>query len=630
MLVNRKKCYILSFLLLTLVVNAKDDHTDQLDCINELIYQSRKFLYNDIDRTIELLARADSLTPTNSSPKLTAKVANEFAFAYYVKGSYNNSLKYYLIAHENYSLAKDHTGLAKTLIGRGLVLQGIDHHQEAITLFHEAIKKYHEANESSFAAPAYLNIAISKLEQKEFEIARKNLNKALDLAKKSNQTNILHLGWNKLAELYFCEGNFDEALRLYFKVLKNKDIPNNWEKSFAHAGLAQTYGKLEKYSKALLHGHKALEFALQTESLWDLERNTKILSNIYEAIGNHEEALVLLKKNQGYRDSLYNQKKLRQINLLQLENRKNENLRLNAEKKNVEQKLLLNRAGLSILLIALIILLMFFKLYKKNINQRLSLNAELENKNSVITRKNKLITKRNKELNKANDIKNQMFAILSHDLKTPLNSLQQLTTLLRTEKFEAEEKNKFLIEMELQVKETTKLLNNLLIWSNSQMNGLKTKIKKTAFVKKVEEAIEVHTLNAKNKNIKLKHEKPNTPLFILVDEDQLSIILNNLLSNAIKYTIIGGEIKLSYKIEPNSIKLTILDEGMGVSELKIREIFSSKSQITSQPGTYLELGTGIGLSLVKQFLKNNNATLDIKTYPSKGSAFSISFLPIKF
>lgn len=121
-------------------------------------------------------------------------------------------------------------------------------------------------------------------------------------------------------------------------------------------------------------------------------------------------------------------------------------------------------------------------------------------------------------------------------------------------------------------------------------------------------------------NISLDLEIDN----IYADQNMLSIILRNLITNAIKYSIVGGDIIVSArKVKKHSI-ISVTDFGIGMDNQRLQRLFKSDF-IESKKGTKGEKGTGIGLSLCKEFVEKHGGSIKVESEINKGSVFTISF-----
>jgi len=601
-------------------------HPNPGDSVSYYLDQAQNYVYDDFTRAILFLNKADSLAEISGNTDEQSRVAHSYGLAYYVKGDYGPSLQYFLKASDLYRKQGNIVGMAKGLIGQGLIQQGIDRHSEAIHLFREAIEAYKDAGQYAGSNPAYLDIAISEIELKEYGNARKNLERAISLSREVGRKDVEHMSLNKLGELSYLEGDAETSVAYHNMVLFDNTEPTSWEKSFAHAGLAQALGKQKNFGLAREHGLIAMDYAEKTHSLWDLERNSKILAEVYFEMDSVDKAYEYLKLNQEYKDSLYSQEKLREVNLMQLESKESENRRLLAEKEAAERRLFINHVITFLLVLLTLFLILLLILFQRKKKQEKIFHKELEEKNRTILEQNQLITDRNTELDNINRSKDRFFSILSHDLKSPIGSIQQLLEMMKSGDFTPEEQSELLDEMLKQISGTSFMLHNLLFWAGSQLEGNKGKPKDIELSAEVEKVLRAHYWPAKQKNISIIHQVLPGMDKIRADRDQLSVILHNLISNAIKFTVEGKTIHISYEDKGLFLQLSVKDEGIGMSQEKINEIKSMGVRMLPEKGTKMETGTGLGLLLVKEFLRSNQAQLDVVSTSGKGSEFLVSFL----
>ena len=595
------------------------------DSVDRYLSQAREVIYDDLQASLPFLKKADELAKASEDLDLQAEVDHLYAVLYYVKGDYELSLKYYTSASEKFRNTGNKTGIAKCLVGEGLIQQGIDRHPEAIRLFGMAIKAYKDAGRLADANPAYFNIAISEIETGNLEPAKSHLQKAITLSRQAKRTGVEHMALNRLAEIAFLKGEFEKSAELYHQVLEHPERANGWEKSYSHAGLARLHQAQKNYDPALQHALLAYDFSKTTGSFFDLERNTSILYDLYKHLHNPELALKFLEENRQYRDSLYDQKKLREINLLQLGNREAENRRLRETGDQAQRELFYVRSLTAGMVVLAGVLFFLVFVYRRNILERINFNLELEEKNKTISSQNKVMIERNSRLTELNSTKDRLFSILSHDLRSPVGSIQQLLEMIKSGEFSEEERTNLLDEMLLQVSGTSLMLHNLLHWANSQMEGYNSNLEKVFLPHVVQNVLMAHHSAIRTKNIQLNHDIPDDLSTIIADGGQLSIVLHNLITNAVKFTREGNRISISYEEQEERLLVRILDGGMGISHEKIEEIRSFDGRLTSEIGTKMETGTGLGLLLVKQFLPLNNAVLEINSYPGEGAEFIIAF-----
>lgn len=136
---------------------------------------------------------------------------------------------------------------------------------------------------------------------------------------------------------------------------------------------------------------------------------------------------------------------------------------------------------------------------------------------------------------------------------------------------------------------------------------------------------------ANRKNVRLHFLPGMQVLDMDFDPEKLEDILANLLSNAIKFTPPGGDVYLTVDIvakneEGQQLRVQVRDTGIGIPEDKLQFIFERFFQV-DDPNAPVEAGSGIGLTLVKEYVKLLGGTVEVQSRPGKGSEFSL-YLPI--
>src|SRR5690606_11000901 len=234
-----------------------------------------------------------------------------------------------------------------------------------------------------------------------------------------------------------------------------------------------------------------------------------------------------------------------------------------------------------------------------------------------------LITK----LKELNESKDRLFSLISHDLRSPFNSLLGFSEILTTE-YETltnDEIKEYLNVIYESSKNLFSMTNNMLQFSRFQMGKFDFKPVELSLKKVIAGNINMLKGNAIKKQQILNIEIDSAPE-VFADEDMLNSVIQNLLSNAIKFTNKGGEIKIQTRLiyEGNvatQVELRVEDSGVGIAEDQMDKIF--KEHMHSTPGTEKEYGTGLGLLLVKEFVEINGGTISVKSKPGKGTTFSV-------
>ncbi|OYT17748.1 MAG: hypothetical protein B7C24_01095 [Bacteroidetes bacterium 4572_77] len=168
------------------------------------------------------------------------------------------------------------------------------------------------------------------------------------------------------------------------------------------------------------------------------------------------------------------------------------------------------------------------------------------------------------------------------------------------------------------------LLDNLLVWANTQTDGISFEPQKLDLKKTVKKLISLNEYNAVSKNIKLSYSI-SKEISIYADLNMLNIILRNLISNAIKFTNSNGLIIVNAEQENNKVIISVSDTGVGIKKSRLQKIFDISVK-TSTIGTANEKGTGLGLLLCKEFVEKHGGKIWVESEIEKGSKFTFSML----
>lgn len=597
--------------------------------INVLLERADRLKYEDNKLGVRLVKEAEQLALKQNNERKLGEVFTAYGTLHYVNGSYDVSLQMHLKAlkiHEKYN---NNYLITRSLNGIGLVQMGLNQYEECIETFKKCIVLNIRNQNFAAAGRNYFNISVAQIELEKFDEASKGLKKALQFAIENKDVDTEHMVYSRLGEVKLFLNEVDSSLYYYQKLFNHPVEPSNWEKTYSYAGLANTYKKISRLDEAEKYALQSFEFARKLNAKWDLERSTGILSSIYAEKKDLKNAYKYLSLHKIYNDSLYDQEKVREINYQQLKRKEAENLQLESEKEAALQKEKMSSIiNYSFVLLVLFLLGILF-LLKKNIRLKDKFNQELTNKNNDIENQRAIIASQNETLEGLNKSKNHLFSILSHDLKTPINSIFQALELQQQGDLTKEVQEEIFQQLLKQVEGTSMMLNNLLHWANTQMDGTVVNFENINLTEIVDASIDSFYMEAFTKKITINNLSNQKHHFINADLGQTRIIVQNVLANAIKFTPVEGSVEVFYSEDNHYQNLHIVDYGLGMSKNVVDEIINYDKRMSSEMGTAMEKGTGLGLLLVKQFLVNNNGKMDIKSEEGKGTEFIVSFLRVK-
>jgi signal transduction histidine kinase len=219
-----------------------------------------------------------------------------------------------------------------------------------------------------------------------------------------------------------------------------------------------------------------------------------------------------------------------------------------------------------------------------------------------------------------NATKDKLISILTHDLKNPFDSIIAYSELLYNnfkefspEKLENTIKTIFEI-----TKNTHNLLENLLVWTHLQSDKIKYSPQILNLNELINENYNLFTPNLLAKNIAFENHTSQL-LNLFVDKTTINLVLKNILSNAIKFTNSSGKIQIfTQQINDLTVEIRISDSGIGIPENILKNLFKIEKSFSSH-GTDNEVGTGLGLILTNEFVKNNSGKISIKSKEGIGT-----------
>ncbi|TGM75172.1 sensor histidine kinase [Leptospira levettii] len=222
---------------------------------------------------------------------------------------------------------------------------------------------------------------------------------------------------------------------------------------------------------------------------------------------------------------------------------------------------------------------------------------------------------------RTNQHKDRIFSILAHDLKGPIGTMNSYLGFLNETLPDREELLGALRELKKSTNQSYLVLENLLDWVRNESKKIPTHLEYINLYTVTQNAKDILELQATDKGIQWQIQLSD-PLMVYCDERMISTVLRNLFSNAIKFSHPKGTVTITSVTGPKYLDLSIVDMGIGMSKEQIRQIGEGKPFPTAF-GTQGEKGTGLGLLVCTEMLRNQGCTMNVTSSTNHGTKITI-------
>ena len=254
--------------------------------------------------------------------------------------------------------------------------------------------------------------------------------------------------------------------------------------------------------------------------------------------------------------------------------------------------------------------------------RRLSLEAK---RLQAIEHETVELTRARDEAERLNEFKSSFLLMMAHELRSPTSAAQSLVrTLLHGLAGELKpQQTELLARVEIRLNDMLEMINDILSLASSRSIDTDRPLKQVQIQPIVRSVVESFTEEAKNQQVTIKLNAPGRPVSGLADENGLVTVMRNLIGNAIKYSKPGGAVEVSIHKEPEFVKISVSDTGIGIPEEDLphiwEEFFRAKNaHLAGIPGT------GLGLSIVKQYVDRFGGQVSVESTTNQGTTFTVS------
>lgn len=593
--------------------------------ITELLNQRGKAydMAGQLLLAIESYEKAISIADSLDNGAFIAELQINMGDLYSNLGDHTNALQSYYNGLEYAEMENDSTLMAEANNDVGLKFYELENYEQAEYFLLRSETLSRDLNLNTNLRQVLLNLGNLYSNMENYEEAEYYYQEALDVARLSgdNFTEVRIFYNRGLMEAR--KGNI-EAARELFTYSYNRSIDMNTisGKYLAASGIGNLENSLGNTGQAIRWLARANQIIEGTTYSSFLLQSYHDLYNAYKNTGNSAESLKWLEMHRMLNDSLTSAEKNRLLAEYEirfnLKRNEQETAVIRARQQEAQTKLAFQQRFLLVSLGGLLILTVIGGFLVSSNRKRSQINQELEERNNQLNDMNETVQQQNKELEEINHIKNKLFAIIAHDLRGPLSSLQSLLYLIREHDLSEDELDEVSKSLERNLQENASMMDNLLAWARSQMNGISTNRRVFKAEQAFKAVVDQIQFQAEKKGITIKMDT-DSGMEMDGDYDMIKLVVRNLVSNAIKFSKTGGTISIIAVEKDGFAEVRIKDDGIGIKEENRGKIFGG-DHFTSR-GTDNEKGSGLGLTLCKEFIEGHGGKIWFETETGVGTTF---------
>ncbi|MGZ3763334.1 MAG: tetratricopeptide repeat-containing sensor histidine kinase [Mucilaginibacter sp.] len=546
----------------------------------ELIYLGQQYVNkSDYLSATTCYQQSLSIAQSLSNDSITASCYKHLAIIAFAQQNYNRDSVYDMSALKIYRKTNDKLNEAKVLkdIGSSYLKRGM--FPEAKKYYDQALPIFKQLNQQLLIAGIYSGMAViyknDYRKSIELELAAK---KIWDKNPTDDELSLINTG--NLGVAYFYMVRYDSLK----SIKPDSIIPSSPAKNLRIA---------EKYIR------QAIQMAQRRNDIEDQAYYTEILSELQYHNGNYKGAYDNFYFYQNVNDSIFSQQNKNKI--AELESR-NEIQKKNQEILNQKTRAQTQQRNILLLLTGLIIMLIIGGLY-----YRLS---------AVRKQKNIALTRLNEQLDSANKLKAKFFAIITHDLRSPIVSLVNFLQLQKRNAHLLSDEQKSEQESKLTRSALTLLevMEEILLWSKGQMENFRPE-QTNVSVKSLFDYIGDFFSGATNITFTFQS---NDDLMVYTDENYLKTIMHNLTQNSVNALMKIPHATIVWKAwkENDLLKLSLTDNGPGMNKEQVKK-FEENTSISSSKH-------GLGLNLVKDMAQTIGCIITLDTKDGRGTTFTLT------
>ncbi|MEQ9050231.1 MAG: response regulator, partial [Marinoscillum sp.] len=551
-----------------------------------------------------------------------ADIFHHLGHTYESLSEFQSALDYHLKAIALRKKSGDLKKLANAYNSLAFVYKGMSLYDRAIVTLEESLSISQELGDASGVSKATFNIGLMTMEMNKHAEAIPYFKEAMVGLNEEDFPHQFSYYYNNMAncfekQLHINAAFYDSALIYGKKSLVIKMRLNNLRGiANSHNTLAATYERASDYKNSFYHATEALRLS-DSLDFKPIKRNA--LSYLItaelglgktESTNDHFEEYIDVVEE--INEASYSRTLSDMAFKYETEKKEAENLLLRTE---AEQQKLINLLllSLAVVLVAGLVLLIYFFRLKQRTNEKLSTDK-------------KLIEEQARRLTELNDLKSQFFANVSHELRTPLTLIQGHAEDAMSIKKLPAQASEPLKKIKRNVHQLAVMVNDLLDLSKIELKQKLVTVKPVDVDGLLKRICGAFSSLAESRQIGLSYtSNQHEVTAAMLDENQFEKVINNLIYNAFKFTPQGGTVKVTMSRVLEGIEVLVTDNGTGIRPEEVPYIFDRFYQAKDQMST--SFGSGMGLAISKELIDMMGGELSVTSELGKGSTFRMILQP---
>lgn len=567
------------------------------DCLNlyGIVYTRR----GDLDEALAYFRESLDTRKKIGDRKAIAGSLNNIGLVYRNKEEYTMALEFYLRSLEIKEELGDRKGMASSYNNIGMIYHSLDDQQKALTYYNRSLKiKEAIGGNPIRIANTYYNIANSYYAIDNYRLALSYYGKSLEIREKLGDSRGVSYTCSGLGSTYFELKKYKKALEYYEKSIElAKKVKDPRGEASASHGIGLSYREMGQPEPAIQWLTKSYDLAVKSSYQHMQILAARALSETYAQTGQHEKAYKFLLVHKEKNDEVIDKENLKHITRMQL--------RYDLQNREKQREMELKKEKWIKYIIAAFALL-------------LTLLAVITIRdNRLLARQKKKIQSQNEKLVQLNGFKEELTAMIVHDLKNSINTIINYSEP-KTGYYPDAVRQSGLVMLNM--------VMNILDVQKYREARMPLEVSAQSIDTVAREALKEVAFLVGEKHIEVQN-KISRDLCARMDRDIIKRVFTNLLTNAVKFSPLNGIVELDALPVPpaganpvETVLITVTDSGEGIPEEERGNIFDRYRQITARKSGVAG-STGIGLTYCKLAVESHGGIIGVQSKPGEGTVF---------